>query len=198
MKRKDSVKEVVAMARVLTEQNLHVTVLCDGPTSLETRDHGTSGKKGKGANAGSIAKVELQRIRSKKRNSPEKFNLQQAENEMKELEKIVKTWESGSRNPLPPNFVPSLQTAIAEEATRRSESADAATTGNICLLVAKFQVDTVICYRLVHGFSHLALTTDADYYALAGKMLSLSIIGNFHQDVRRIEHSLAFKLHVAL
>jgi hypothetical protein len=61
-----------------------------------------------------------------------------------------------------------LHEAISNEQTKRDESSDNL-IGEILLHVSKSQADTVICYRLMNGLSHLAVKTDRDFHIYAGK-----------------------------
>jgi hypothetical protein len=61
-----------------------------------------------------------------------------------------------------------LREAISHEQSKREESGDES-IGEISLHISMFQANMVICYRLVNGLSHLAVTTDRDYHIYAGK-----------------------------
>jgi hypothetical protein len=115
-----------------------------------------------------FTKAQQQKLRSQINDPPEIFKLKEAKEELKKLEGIAKKNESAARNPLPPNFMACLREAISHEQSKREESGDES-IGEISLHISMFQANTVICYRLVNGLSHLAVTTDRDYHLYAGK-----------------------------
>jgi hypothetical protein len=115
-----------------------------------------------------FTKAQQQKLRSQINDPPENFKLKEANEELKKLESIAKKNESAARNPLPPNFMSRLREAISHEQSKREESGDKS-IGEISLHISMFQADTVICYRLVNGLSHLAVADNRDYHVYAGK-----------------------------
>jgi len=169
--KEDIVKELIAFATAVTKENLDVAIVCDGPV----RDHSKRATTKRAAEREKFrlkalfSKLRLQQLRSQKQNPPENFDIAQANKDMVILEKTVKSSESRARTHVPPDFISRLSEAVSVEQTTRCDSDDTTSTGEISLHIAKFQADTVICYRLVHGHSHIAVTTDTDYQVIAGE-----------------------------
>jgi hypothetical protein len=82
-----------------------------------------------------------------------------------------------------------------EHARTQFDSDDTTSSGELSLHIAKFQADTVICYRLVHGHSHIAVTTDTDYQVLAGEQ---KLCGVAVSEVRTIAANSSSALRINL
>jgi hypothetical protein len=159
---KDKIKAMISMAINFAKEGLDVGIVVDGPVRDDSKRVSTKrqGNRERVRFRALFTKAQQQQLRSQINDPPENFKLKEAKEELKKLEGIAKKNESAARNPLPPNFMSHLREAISHEQSKREESGDES-IGEISLHISMFQADTVICYRLVNGLSHLAVTTDS-------------------------------------